>query len=251
MTESLFSRIRGKREIVLKGWLVLELTKRLLAVASFVRDGAYLIDVGTDHAYLPIYLAETGRISAATASDINEGPCESARAHIAENGFADKIEVKRANGLAGHSARGKTDIVIAGMGGALICEILEKAGFIRQGGVRLILQPMRNAADLRAYLLGGGFTISGEALAREEDRIYEIICAEYSGDCRGADKLTLLLGNKNIENRAQNRELFADFCKKHAAALRKKIDGMKKGGMDAKLEKAMLADIEEFIAELT
>ena len=109
----------------------MELTERLLAAASFVRDGAYFIDVGTDHAYLPIYLAEKGRISSATASDINEGPCESARAHIAENGFSDMIEVRRANGLAGHSARGKTDIVIAGMGGALICEILEKADFIK------------------------------------------------------------------------------------------------------------------------
>lgn len=234
----------------MKGILALELTNRLLAVASFVRGGTYLIDVGTDHAYLPIYLAENGKISSATASDINEGPCESARAHIAENGFADKIEVRQANGLTGHSAHGKTDVTIAGMGGALICEILEKADFIKNPEVRLILQPMRNAPDVRAYLLGQGFEIVGEALAREEERIYEIICAEYSGDRRTADELTLLLGEKNMANRKQNRELFADFCKKHAAALRKKIDGMKKGGADAKHEKAMLAYIEEFIAEL-
>jgi tRNA (adenine22-N1)-methyltransferase len=227
----------------------LELTERLLAAASFVRGGAYLIDVGTDHAYLPIYLAENGIISSATASDINEGPCESARGHIAENGFADKINVVRANGLAGHCARGKTDIVIAGMGGALICEILEKADFIKQEGVRLILQPMRNVPDVRAYLLGEGFAIVGEALAREGDRIYEIICAEYCGDCCAADALTLLLGEINMANRAENREIFVDFCKKHAAALRKKIDGLAKGGTDAKLEKVMLKDIEEFINE--
>jgi tRNA (adenine22-N1)-methyltransferase len=227
----------------------LELTERLLAAASFVRGGAYLIDVGTDHAYLPIYLAENGRISAATASDINEGPCESARKHIAENGFSDKINVVRANGLEGHCARGKTDIVIAGMGGALICEILEKADFIKQEGVRLILQPMRNVADVRAYLLGKGFRIVGEALAREEERIYEIICAEYCGDCCAADALTLLLGEINMANRAENREIFVDFCKKHAAALRKKIDGLAKGGTDAKPEKAMLKHIEEFINE--
>ena len=227
----------------------MELTERLLAAASFVRDGSYLIDVGTDHAYLPIYLAETGKISSATASDINEGPCESARGHIAENGFADKINVVRANGLAGHCARGKTDIVIAGMGGALICEILEKADFIKQEGVRLILQPMRNVADVRAYLLGNGFRIVGEALAREEERIYEIICAEYCGEFCAVDALTLLLGEINMANRKQNKEIFADFCKKHAAALRKKIAGMEKGGVDAKPEKAMLKHIEEFIEE--
>lgn len=228
----------------------MELTERLLAAASFVRQGAYLIDVGTDHAYLPIYLAENGKISFATASDINEGPCKSARGHIAENGFEGKIEVRLANGLEGHCARGKTDIVIAGMGGALICEILGKADFIRQEGVRLILQPMRNAADVRAYLLREGFAIVDEALAREEERIYEIICAEYCGERCAADALTLLLGEKNVAKRKENRELFADFCKKHAAALRKKIDGMKKGGAEARLEKLMLADIEGFIAEL-
>jgi tRNA (adenine22-N1)-methyltransferase len=228
----------------------LELTERLLAAASFVRDGAYFIDVGTDHAYLPIYLAEKGRISSATASDINEGPCESARAHIAENGFSDMIEVRRANGLAGHSARGKTDIVIAGMGGALICEILEKADFIKDKNVRLILQPMRNVRDLRAYLLCEGFHIVDEALAREGERIYEIICAEYCGEFCAADRLTLLLGERNMAKRAENRELFTDFCKKHASALRKKIDGLTKGGTDAKLEKVMLKDIEDFINEL-
>ena len=229
----------------------MELTERLLAVCSFVRDGSYLIDVGTDHAYLPIYLAETGKISAATASDINEGPCESARAHIAENGLSHKIEVKRANGLIGHAARGKTDVSIAGMGGALICEILDKADFIKSPDVRLILQPMRNVADVRAYLLLNGFCIADEALAREDERIYEIICAEYTGERCAADELTLLLGKANIAKRSENKAIFRDFCKKQSAALQKKIGGMKKGGADAAKEEALLAQIEEFIAELS
>lgn len=225
----------------------MELTERLLAAASFVRDGAYFIDVGTDHAYLPIYLAEKGRISSATASDINEGPCESARAHIAENGFSDMIEVRRANGLAGHSARGKTDIVIAGMGGALICEILEKADFIKDKNVRLILQPMRNVRDLRAYLLCEGFHIVDEALAREGERIYEIICAEYCGEAQKESELSLLIGAKNIENRARDEALFDAFCKKHASALRKKIEGMEKGGADTEGEEALLSGVEDLI----
>jgi tRNA (adenine22-N1)-methyltransferase len=233
----------------LKGRFTLELTERLLAAASFVRSGTYFIDVGTDHAYLPIYLAEHGKISSACASDINEGPCESARSHIAENGFSSVIEVKRANGLEGHTARGKTDIVIAGMGGALICEILEKADFVKDDGVRLILQPMRNVRDVREYLLGKGFRIAGEALAREGGRIYEIICAEYCGTVCKTDELTLLLGEKNIENRSENKELFKDFCKKHIGALRKKISGLEKGGAEAKPEKTLLADIEKFINE--
>jgi tRNA A22 N-methylase len=144
----------------------MEITARLMAAASFVREGTFLCDVGTDHAYLPIYLAENGRIRACLASDIHEGPCESARAHIAENGFSEIIEVKRADGLAGFCPRGKTDIVIAGMGGALICEILEKAEGIKTDDVRLILQPMRNVPDLRAYLYANGFDIKDEKLFR-------------------------------------------------------------------------------------
>ncbi|MBQ8861959.1 MAG: SAM-dependent methyltransferase [Clostridia bacterium] len=220
----------------------MEITARLMAVASFVREGAYLCDVGTDHAYLPIYLAENGRIRACLASDIHEGPCESARAHIAANGFADIIKVKRADGLSGFTPCGKTDIVIAGMGGALICEILEKAEGIKTGDVRLILQPMRNVPDLRAYLYENGFDITGEKLAREEERIYEIICAEYSGKKRTASKLSLLLGEKNIENKAQDKALFSAFCEKQAAALEKKIAGMRTGGADTGAEEELLRE---------
>ncbi len=220
----------------------MEITARLLAVASFVRDGAYLCDVGTDHAYLPIYLAENGRIRACLASDIHEGPCESARAHIAANGFADIIKVKRADGLAGFAPQGKTDVVIAGMGGALICEILEKAEALKTGDVRLILQPMRNVPDVRAYLYENGFDITDEKLAREDERIYEIICAEYRGKKRAVSALSLLLGEKNIENKASDRALFSAFCEKQAAALEKKIAGMRVGGADTSAEEAMLGE---------
>lgn len=222
----------------------MEITARLMAAASFVREGTFLCDVGTDHAYLPIYLAENGRIRACLASDIHEGPCESARAHIAENGFSEIIEVKRADGLAGFCPRGKTDIVIAGMGGALICEILEKAEGIKTGDIRLILQPMRNVPDLRAYLYANGFDIKDEKLAREEDRIYEIICAEYTGEKREVSELLLLLGEKNIENKAADTALFSAFCKKQAAALEKKIAGMKKGGADTSAEEELLKRVQ-------
>lgn len=229
----------------MKGRLILELTKRLMKVASFVRDGAFLIDVGTDHAYLPIHLTECGKVRAAIASDINEGPCESARIHIAERGLSCKISVKRANGLCGHVAKEKTDIVIAGMGGALICEILENADFIKNTDIRLILQPMRNVPDLRRYLLENGFNIIGEALACEEERIYEIICASYDGEKRNINALSLILGDKNIENKYEDKELFCAFCEKQAASLTKKINGMKKGNADVSAQQELLEKINE------
>lgn len=219
----------------------MEITSRLLAVARFVRGGTYLIDVGTDHAYLPIYLAENGKIDRALASDVHAGPCESARKHIAECGLTEKIEVRHTDGLCGIMSSGKTDIVIAGMGGALICEILEKSDFIKNGNIRLILQPMRNAPDLRRYLCESGFHIVGESLAREDDRIYEIICAEYHGKKSEYTPLSLLLGKKNIEDKKQNAALFSAFCEKTAATLSKKINGMREGGADASAEEALLS----------
>lgn len=219
----------------------MELTDRLLTVARLVRHGSYVIDVGTDHAYLPIYLTENGVARKCLASDIHEGPCESARKHIAECGLSDKITVRKANGLCGASADGRTDVIIAGMGGALIAEILEQADFIKSENVRLILQPMRNVPALRKYLLDCGFAIVAEALSREDERIYEIICAEYSGEKQEYSSLSLLLGPQNIKNKKENAALFAAFCEKTAAALNKKICGMREGGTDASEYEALLS----------
>ena len=79
----------------------MKLDARLLAVASMVREGAYLADVGTDHAYLPVYLAEENIISGAVASDIHKGPLESAAKNIREAGFSDKIQTLLTDGLQG------------------------------------------------------------------------------------------------------------------------------------------------------
>lgn len=219
----------------------MDITNRLLAVASFVRNGSYFIDVGTDHAYLPIYLVQNKKVERALASDINAGPCESAERHIAECGLSAQISVCKTNGLCGISSCGQTDIAIAGMGGALIAEILSKADFIKDNNVRLILQPMRNAPDLRKYLCDNGFCIIGESLAREDERIYEIICAQYCGNAVPYTELSLLLGEKNIENKKNDPKLFNAFCDKSAAALTKKINGMHEGGADASAEKALLS----------
>ena len=120
-------------------------------------------------------------------------------------------------------------------------EILEKADFIKNSNIRLILQPMRNVPDLRKYLLDNGFDITAEALSREDERIYEIICAEYCGKKEVYSPLSLLLGPKNIENKKENAELFSAFCEKAAASLNKKICGMREGGQDASEQEALLS----------
>ena len=122
----------------------MKLDDRLLAVAACVPKGAYLADVGTDHAYLPIYLAEQGKLSGAVASDIHKGPLESAKKNISENGFSSLIATVLTDGLQGLEIYPVTDIAIAGMGGLMIAGILEKAAFLRERRPRLILQPMQH-----------------------------------------------------------------------------------------------------------
>ena len=116
------------------------LSKRLTQVAAFVPQGARIADIGSDHAYLPAALALSGRIQFAVAGEVANGPYDNMVKEITENGLTKTIIPRLANGLAAIRPTDKVDtVVIAGMGGALIADILEKgraqlAGVKRQIG---------------------------------------------------------------------------------------------------------------------
>lgn len=225
----------------MKGGIFTELDARLKLVASFVRDGAFLIDVGTDHAYIPIALISSGRISRAVASDINDGPCLRAEKNVRESGFGDRIDVMRHDGIPNIAIPPYTDIVIAGMGGTLISEIVERADFIKRSDVHLILQPMRNMPELRRYLYENGFCIYAQGIARDGERIYETDCAFFDGQRRSYTDVSLLLGEKNMEKKKATGELFLSLCERKASSLRKKISGMSESGKDYSKESALLS----------
>ena len=159
-----------------------------MTAVPYIRGGRLVADIGTDHAYLPIYLCEQRRLSPVTAkngellcaiaADINKGPVERADQHIAEARLTKYIKTLRTDGLTGLDAYDPADIIIFGMGGELIASILEAAPWAGEAGKRLILQPMTHAEKLREYLLKTGFAIIGETLSREGDRIYQTLCAE-------------------------------------------------------------------------
>lgn len=155
------------------------LSKRLATVASFVPEGAALLDVGSDHAYLPIALANKGLLTHAVAGEVVEGPYQSAKEHVAMAGLIDVIAVRLANGLAAmEESDCLTTITICGMGGRLITTILE-AGKEKLSKIkRLILQPNNREDELRIWLSTNGFAIVAESIVLENDKYYEIIVAE-------------------------------------------------------------------------
>ena len=155
------------------------ISKRLETVASFVPQGAVLLDVGSDHAYLPIELVEKGHIERAIAGEVVEGPYQSAIKNVKEHDLVEKIQVRLANGLSAFEESDQVSVItIAGMGGRLIASILEE-GLDKLANVeRLILQPNNREDDLRLWLQDHDFQIVAECILEEAGKFYEILVVE-------------------------------------------------------------------------
>lgn len=195
---------------------------RLRSAEQFLEKGCRIADIGTDHAYLPIYLAQRGIISHALACDINQGPIESARENIRRWGLEKTISTMQTDGLHGVEDYAPDHVLIFGMGGELIVKILSEASWLREGNVKLILQPMTRAAVLRRWLLENGFAIMGETLTYE-DKFYQTVYACPSAEtvCDYTEE-ELLLGRRNIE---QNEPLFCGFLEHEIKVLERIVRG--------------------------
>lgn len=156
-----------------------KLSKRLEQVAAYVPKGARLADVGSDHAYLPLFLVENGHISYAVAGEVVQGPYQSAVTNVAQAGQQETVKVRLANGLAAIEKEDKIDtITIAGMGGRLIADILQAGSQQLSGVQRLILQPNNREDELRLWLIQNSFQIVAETILTENQKFYEIIVVE-------------------------------------------------------------------------
>jgi tRNA (adenine22-N1)-methyltransferase len=180
----------------------LKLSKRLRAIAKYVPKGANVADIGTDHGYIPVYLLNKGHVDFAILADVNKGPLENARSEVRHNNLTDKVDLRLGSGIEVLNENEVDEVIIAGMGGILISELLEAKKSVAHNLDKLILQPMQAQDELRKYLLNNGYEILDEVLVKEDFRIYEIIIAKYTGkNTEVKNKIYYEIGNKLIENK--------------------------------------------------
>ena len=223
------------------------LDTRLRTAADMVPKGARLADIGSDHAYLPIALCLENKIECALASDINEGPVQAAIANIHKNGLSDRIVAVRADGLDKTRDFSPNCITVLGMGGELIVSILDKADWVKDEGITLVLQPMTHPEILAKYLAENGFEIIDEKIVRDggrDDRIYRIISAKFDGIKRSLSDGEALVGRINID---RGDEITAAYIKKNIRILDVRIMGKSGAGADAESEKTLVAELSSFL----
>ena len=173
----------------------MELTARLQTVADQVPHGASFADIGTDHAYLPVWLLLNGRINHAIAADLREGPLNSARETAQLYGVSDQVSFRLCNGLADIRADEVDVVAIAGMGGETIAMILEAAPWTKEGKL-LLLQPMTSFPDLRLWLQQNGYCIERETVAKEGRRLYSCLTVR-AGHMEELSPTELWVGRQN------------------------------------------------------
>lgn len=221
-----------------------KLTPRLRAAAELVEQGAFVADVGTDHAYLPIALCLEGRIRGGVASDINQGPIDRARDNIKKYGLSDRLDAVLTDGLAGLESYSPDCIMILGMGGELIARILADAPWTKKAGLRLCLQPMTHPEKLREFLLSEGYSIIDEKIVIEDDKIYQIILSEYIGISQRYTDEQLLLGKINIE---RGRSELLRLAEHYVGILERRVAGKRSAGASAEEEETLIRKIKEAV----
>ena len=154
------------------------LTPRLSAIANLVEPNSRIADVGTDHGYLPVYLVKAGVVKSAIASDVNSLPLSSCKALVEQEGLCDVINTRLSNGLDNIENDEFDNLIIAGMGGELIAEILSRKDLKDK---HLILNPMTHPEITRKYLYDNGFEILNDIIINEGKHYYNIFDAKYTG----------------------------------------------------------------------
>ena len=180
------------------------ITPRFRKILELIPNCNTVADIGTDHAYIPVYLVNKGEAKKAIAMDLREGPLKRAEATVVKYNAKEKTELRLSDGLEKLLPDEADVIVIAGMGGLLINEILEKNAKKHKNAL-FVLQPMTAEVEVRKYLEDNGFVIVDERLAREDNKIYQVMSVRF-GNMKIENEVNYHLGIKLFENNDENLE---------------------------------------------
>ena len=264
MSETIFPshKIERKSEFILK------LDNRLRKIADLVPQGVKLADIGTDHAYLPAALLMEKKISFAVAADVAVEPCQVAKTTLAMYGLTQCSEVRQGDGLKVLQPDECNCVVMAGMGGSTIVDILTASPEVAHSVERLILQPMQGANLLRQFLCVNGYEFLDEELVEDGKYLYEIIVVRHRDEVLGhraegiglreegrghrdeglGFKVECLIGPVLLQKK---HPLLPLQFAKQKAMLNKILRGMERSGEAVKTEKyqqckALLAEVEKW-----
>ena len=193
---------------------------RLKAIMDFVPNGSRVADIGTDHGYLAIELIKRNIAKFVIASDKNAKPLAAAQKNIKEAGVEDRIDLRLGDGLKPLKADEVDIICIAGMGGALMCDILNASLEIVEKVDKIILQPMNASEKVCQWTAENNFYIEDEDLAEVDNIIYEIICLSRTfSKSESTRKAASPLYNKFIETKISKLQKVIDSMSKSQKAM--------------------------------
>ncbi len=215
--------------------------ERMSLIYKLVRNGKNVLDVGTDHAMIPIELVKKEKSKKAFVTDISRSSLEKGIKNIVSSGLSDEITAYCTDGTLGVPLCEVDDIIIAGMGGELIAKILSQDERLKNRKLHFILQPMSKPEETRKYLYENGFLVLSETKVFSENRVYPVISARFSGGKTVYSSIDLLLGpTRNKENRSEIL-----YAEKLLSALKIRLRGLEKAECpDNNLIKSVSADIK-------
>lgn len=171
----------------------MKLSKRLTIISDMVQSGSRVCDVGTDHGYLPVFLYKSGKCESICATDIREKPLEKAKKNLSRSGASD-VKLFLCDGLDLISRDMADTIIISGIGGEVISGIIDRALFLRDYTVTLIIQPTTGADKLREYLASSGFMVACEKAVEDNGKLYSIMKCHFAGKAYPIDALRKSIG---------------------------------------------------------